>query len=127
MSGESRNHLIDFTVSQAQKIFFDCVIYQQDNHYTTSTAVSVSDIKYLYMHPCLLWEASDVKNSNCFQRSIARYCTQNAYFDIWYCSCRFGYLTDLKLIKFSHKKKKKLAPFDLIDKADYPDNTTFII
>ena len=58
------------------------VIYQQNNHYNTSTADSVSEIKYHYMHPCLLWETSVVKSSNCFQRCIARYCTQNAYFDI---------------------------------------------
>ena len=55
---------------------------QHDNHYTTHTADSSSEIKYLYMHPCLLWETTIVKSSNCFQRYIARYCTQNAYFDI---------------------------------------------
>ena len=54
----------------------------QVNHYNTPTADSVSEIKYLYMHPFLLWETSVVKSSNCFQRCIARYCTQNAYFDI---------------------------------------------
>ena len=64
------------------RTWIGCVIYQQDNHYTTPTADSVSEIKYLYMHPCLLWETSVVKSSNCFQRCIARYCTQNAYFDI---------------------------------------------
>ena len=59
-----------------------CVIYQQDNHYSKNTADSVSGMKYLYMHPCLLWDTSVVKSSNCFQRCIARYFTQNAYFDI---------------------------------------------
>ena len=58
------------------------VIDQQDNHYTTPTADSISEIRYLYMLPCLLRETSVVKSSNCFQRCIARYCTQNAYFDI---------------------------------------------
>ena len=58
------------------------VIYKQDNHYTAPTADSVSEIKYLYMHPCLLWETSDVKGRNCFHRCIARHCTQNAYLDI---------------------------------------------
>ena len=58
------------------------VIYQQGNHYTTSTADSVSEIKYLYMHSRLLWETSVVKSSNCFQRCIERFYTQNAYFDI---------------------------------------------
>ena len=43
------------------------VIDQQDTHYTTHNADSVSEIKYLYMHPCLLWETSVVKSSNCFQ------------------------------------------------------------
>ena len=47
-----------------------CVIYQQGNHYTTPTADSVNEINYLYMHPCLLWETSVVKSSNCFQRCI---------------------------------------------------------
>ena len=45
-----------------------CVIYQPDNHYTTPTADSVSEIKYLYRHPCLLWEISVVKSSICVQR-----------------------------------------------------------
>ena len=58
------------------------VIHQRDNHYTTPSADSVSEIKYLYMYPCLLWETSVVKSSNCFQRCIAKYCTQYGYFDI---------------------------------------------
>ena len=34
---------------------------RQDNNYTTPTADSVSEIKYLYMHPCLLLETNLVK------------------------------------------------------------------
>ena len=94
-----------------------CVIYQQDNHYTTPTADSVSEIKHLYMHPCLLWETGVVKSSNCFQRCIARYCTHILG------SCRFGYFDRPK----TYQIFQKMAPFDLIDKADYPDNTTFFI
>ena len=97
------------------------VINQQYNHYTTATADSVSEIKYLYMHPCLLWETSVVKSSNCFQRWIARYCTQNAYFDIG--SCRFGYFDRPK----AYQIFQNMALFDLIIEADYPDDTAFFI
>ena len=96
-----------------------CVIHKWDNHYTTPTVVSVSEIKYLYMYPCLLWETSIVKSSNCFQRCIARYCTQNAYFDIGR-SVHFDRPKTYQIVP-------KMAPFDLICEADYPDNTTFFI
>ena len=38
-------------------------------------------------------------------------------------SCRFGYFDRPKTYQIFHK----MAPFDLINKADYPDNTTFFI
>ena len=38
-------------------------------------------------------------------------------------SCRFGYFDRPK----TYKIFQKMAPLDLIDKADYPDNTTFFI
>ena len=76
-----------------------CTIHQRDNHYTTPTADSVSEIKYLYMYPCLLWETSVVKSSNCFQRCIARYCIQRLF---WYwVVVDLVILTDPKLIKLS--------------------------
>ena len=107
--------------SRRDRTLVACVINQQDNHYTTPTADSVSEIKYLYMHPCLLWETSDVKSSNCFQRCTARCCFQNVYFGMG--SCWFGYFDRPK----TYKIFQKMAPLDLIDKADYPVNTTFFI
>ena len=38
-------------------------------------------------------------------------------------SCRFGYFDRPK----TYVIFQTMAPFDLIDKADYPDNTTFFI
>ena len=39
-------------------------------------------------------------------------------------SCRFGYFDRPKTYQIF---PKKMTPFDLIDKADYPDNTPFFI
>ena len=38
-------------------------------------------------------------------------------------SCRFGYFDRPK----TYQIFQKMAPFDLTDKSDYPDNTTFFI
>ena len=52
---------------QRDRTWVACVIYHQDNHYTMPTADSVSEIKYLYMHPCLLWETSVIAFNDALQ------------------------------------------------------------
>ena len=58
----------------------------------TPTAASVSEIKYLYLHACLLWETSDVKSSNDALQDTA---LKMAILILG--NCRF----DPKLVKFS--------------------------
>ena len=70
------------------------------------------------MHPCLLWVASVVKSST--------YTVQDTALKtpiLILGSYRFGYFDRPK----TYQIFQKMAPFDLVDKADYLDNTTFFI
>ena len=96
------------------------MISQQDKHYTTPTADSVSEIKCL----CIRAYYGGLPLSKvvtAFNDALQDTALITPILILG--SCRFGYFDRPK----TYQIFKQMAPFDLIDKADYSDNTTFFI
>ena len=90
-------------------------------HYTTHTADSDSEIKHLYMHPCFYGRLALSKVVIAFNDTL-----QDTTFKapiLISGTCRCGHFDRPKTYQIFQKMK----PFDLLNKADYPDNTTFFI
>ena len=91
------------------------VIDQHDNHYTTPTADSVSEIRAKYGRLAL--SKVVIAFNNELQDTALKTPTLTSG------SCRFCYFDRPK----TYQIFQKLVLFDLVTETDYPDNTTCFI